>query len=153
MNYFELCPCCKHQKTAYTSKINAPMVQAFRKLMQQFYDTKEPVRKGDLDITHSQYTNMSTLKHFGIIEKVEGSRWLPTERGIKFYLGIESIPNIVAHMDDQRLPGDHPAWLTHGERPVMVTIDEVDEPAFKKQGEYQEEKSARMRTTNLLSNV
>jgi hypothetical protein len=142
MKYQETCPHCGQIITAYTHNINKPMAYAFVTFMQEYERTRRPVNiNSGLSITHNQICNMPKLQYYGLIKRLEGEGWIPTERGILWYKGEAAIETPVATMSNRVLPDNHPAWATHKKGRTTVTLESVTGFRYKQRDEYQAEKS------------
>ncbi|NCD40584.1 MAG: hypothetical protein EOL88_00680 [Bacteroidia bacterium] len=141
MKYQEKCECCGGVVTAYTHRLNVPLVKALRKLVDYFekYHLACNLQKS-LDLTHNQLANFQKLQYFGLVYGAKGG-WIPTEEGIKFIHGEVTCMDIVATMANQVLSYDHKAWETHSKEPMAVNISDIDYYSYKRREEYQAEKS------------
>lgn len=138
MKFSEQYQSCGHKDTAYTYNLNLGKVSALRKLIDRYELTKAPVQLGDMGITNSQYTNFCHLAYFGLAKHItEG--WIPTELGIAFIYGEAGVQVPVAVLNGRVLEASHPAWETHTKTPETKYVFDINNTAYKKRGEYQEE--------------
>lgn len=138
MKFSEQCNHCGHKDTAYTYNLNVGKVSALRKLIDRYERTKAPVQLGDMGITNSQYTNFCHLAYFGLaLHLTEG--WIPTEKGTMFIYGEIGTQVPVAVLNGEVLPADHEAWTTHTNTPTTKFVFDINNTAYKRRGEYQEE--------------
>lgn len=141
MKYHVECECCGQTVKAYTHRLNKPMVQSFIKFVNQYKETRQPLRVGDVpDLTTIQYNSFYKLQHFGLIKKMEGG-YLPTQRGLKFLRGEFAVQNPSASMGRKVLPLDHQAWETHSGNIKEEYIHDIDDRYYKQRDEYLDESS------------
>lgn len=138
MKHSVTCQSCGHKDTAYTYNLNVGKVSALRKLIDRHEITKAPVHLGDLGITNSQYTNFCHLAYFGLALHIT-SGWIPTDLGIAFIYGEVGVQVPVAVLNGVVLAGDHEAWNTHTKTPETKYVFDINNTAYKKREEYQEE--------------
>ena len=141
MTYAETCKCCGRKSTAYTEPLNARLVRPFLRLIDARLRLRRPVKKSELELTHSEYGNFQKIKYFGIISyDAELGVWDVTPLGWNFQRGLVKLETPVAHIDDEVLPADHLAWATHkGKRRIVGILDVLPEE-FKGRAEYAAEK-------------
>jgi len=143
MKYHEICDCCGHKITAYTLPLNDEMAKAFIIFAEAYIEGDEkPLKKGEIGLNNTQYSNFQNLRHFGIITQSErGQAWYLTDQGKKFYYGKAFILTPAAHMNSMTLPSGHEAWKTHKGTRRSAKITDYFQPKYKQREEYQEEKS------------
>lgn len=141
MNYRDTCPHCGHVSTAYTLRMNEPMIRAFIAFATARHRLGRPVKKGELELTNAQYSNFQNLRHFGLIHQPEkGRHWEMTPLGWAFLRGKSSIFTPAAHLGGVTLLPTHPAWRTHEEARKDVFIRDVLPDEWKDRSEFQAEK-------------
>lgn len=134
MKYFQPCtaecPCGKGSH-AYTHNLRPSLIKAFRKFVDKWNVRRKPTHCLDLNFTHNQLCTWQILKHWGIIRQLSGREGLydVTPLGVDFYNGLAQVNDVVAVMNDKRIPDDHEAWLTHKKKPKKVFIWQVDHSA------------------------
>ena len=145
MDYKKKCKCCGHLVTAYTHRLNKPLVKALRELV-DFYDDNKQIAKlqRDLELTKNQYNNFQKLQYFGLVKRIEGKGWLPTAKGTNFIYGAEPCMVTVGTFGKDILPLGHEAWETHNKVLETKYVQEVDEFCYKRRAEYKAEKQDRM---------
>lgn len=145
MKYQEVCAHCQHVNVAYIHNLNSPLVKCLRKLVDYYRRTLSGANlQRDLHLTINENNNFQKLQYFDLVSRVEGKGWYPTQCGIDFICGEMQVPNRVATINSNVLPGYHPAWNTTQKRPMLVAVWEVDETSHKKREEYQQEKSRQL---------
>jgi|TARA_Y100000310_G_scaffold270565_1_gene284485 hypothetical protein len=145
MNFQEMCNHCGHKKTAYTANINKPLLEAFIKFVQRYYELKRSLKISEIRLTNSQYNNFQKLKYFGIIDQAGTQGWYLTEFGAKFYKGEAYILSPVAHIDGKALSADHPAWRTSGMVRKQIKIYDILPYHYKQRSEFAAEKAQQQR--------
>jgi hypothetical protein len=152
MKYSKKCECCGHVVTAYTLPLNEGMVRAFilfaRKYIQAVTDKSRKdhmLKKGEIGLTNTQYSNFQNLRHYGLIwQRERGGAWMLTKLGSEFYFGTATILTPAAHMGGNTLPPDHPAWNTHPQPRRTISIRDVLPEEYKQRPEFQAEKSGQL---------
>ena len=144
MNHQEICSECGHKVTAYSHRLNKPLVNALRQLV-DFYENKH---KGanlqkDLNLTKNTYNNFQKLQYFGLVKRIDGtgSGWFPTESGIDFIYGRKSCYDTVMTLGKKILSPFDPLWSEKKTIPQLIMVMEMDIFAYKKREDYQAEKS------------
>lgn len=155
MKYFLPCssihPCGKGS-TAYTHRLNPSNIQAFRRFVQKWAQKRRPCDPEGLNFSHLQLCSWQRLKHWGLIQKVDDdARYIVTPLGLDFYNGLVQLNDVVATINDERIPDDHEAWLTHGRKPRKTYIWQVDASGYKPKQEYIQEASRQSSIFSLLS--
>jgi hypothetical protein len=144
MKYSQTCHHCTHQVTAYTLNLNESMVQAFITFIEKFLEEGRPLKKSEIGLTNSQYTNFPNLRYHGILA-LDGEGCIePTELGMKFYYGEVGLMLPSAHMGGKSLPSDHPAWDTHDKPRQLKYITDLFPTHFKQRPEFAAEKAGAM---------
>lgn len=141
MKFSKTCECCGQKVTAYTHNLNQPLVEAFASMVAKYLEGREPVDLAGLNLDHKQLCNFQKLRHFGLVDFFEKSRWFPTESGLKFYFGETSVLNPSASMGNKTLEDTHEAWDTHAKHRVRVTIANLLPYHYKQRPQYQAERS------------
>ena len=149
MKYSKKCECCGHVVTAYTLPMNEGMIRAFVVFALEYTrkrtKTHTGLKKGEIGLTNTQYSNFQNLRHFGLIHQLDrGGVWHLTEIGWKFFSGQATILTPAAHMGGNTLPPDHPAWKTHPQERRRISIRDVLPEEYKQRPEFQAEKSGQM---------
>lgn len=154
MKYQKRCECCGHLTTAYSHKLNKPLVKALRQLVDYYEDTKCACNlQKDLDLTKNQYNNFQKLQYFKLVQHTKEG-WYPTNKAQLFIFGKESINNTAVTFGKNILDMTHQAWRIKKIRHKYIFIKDIDELSFKKREEYQEEKgNTAKQTTQLPSPV
>lgn len=141
MKYSETCECCEHTLTAYTHNLNKPMINALRQLVAFYGKNKRRANlQKDLDLTKNQYNNFQKLQYFRLVHR-EAAGYVPTQRGVNFVKGKESVANLVATLGKNVIGYHHPAWDSHGAKPKDVSIYHYFPEMYKQKEEYQGEKA------------
>lgn len=147
MKYSEKCQYCGHQRTAYSFPLNKSLLKAFLLFADlAVRNRKRGLKKGDLGLTNSQYSNFQNLRHFGLIEQKEkGREWYLTDLGEQFYYGEASVLSPTGFFSESTsgltIPKDHAAWQTHNEPRIYIKISDVINYEYKQRPEYQQEKA------------
>lgn len=140
MNYHETCNHCGHRITAYTLPMNASMANAFARFAEKYAMLKRGLKKGEIGITNSQYSNFQNLRHFGIIEQDDrGQAWHLTRLGFLFYEGTMPVMSPAGFINGTTLRDDHGAWGSHAQKRRNVFIGDILPERFKQRSEYREE--------------
>jgi len=140
MKYSETCECCGHKLTAYTHKLNKPLVLALAELVAFYIINGRPAKlQQDLELTKNQYNNFQKLQYFKLVHRDEQG-WTPTHKGTAFVKMECSCQDTVATMGKEILNGNHPAWETHAKAPRWIMADQFIEVQYKQREEYQQEK-------------
>lgn len=140
MQYQKQCDCCGHLTTAYSHKLNKPLVKALRQLV-DFYENKKTdcnLQK-NLDLTKNQYNNFQKLQYFGLVQHTKDG-WYPTEQATRFIYGEVVIRNTDLTFGKSILDTRHEAWSIKKINYKFVYVYEIDELSYKKREEYQDEK-------------
>lgn len=141
MNYHDVCHHCGHKTTAYSLPLNEGLVRAFLSFADARVRLGRPVKKGELELSNSQYGNFQNLRHFGLIMQAEkGREWEFTRLGLDWKLGRAKILNPAGHLGGETLPDDHLAWGTHDGARTLVSIFDVLPEDYKQRPEYAAEK-------------
>lgn len=142
MKYFEDCPHCHRRVTAYTLPLNEGLIRAFLIFAVARIKAGRPVKKGELGLENSQYSNFQNLRHFALVAQLEkGRHWEMTPLGWNFLRGRTSILNPAAHLGGATLSPFHPAWGTHKEARQLVHIHDVMPEEWKDRAEFKQEKT------------
>jgi len=145
MQYKRNCNCCGHSLTAYTHRLNKPLVKALRELVDFYEDNREMANlQKDLKLTKNQYNNFQKLQYFDLVRRVETLGWIPTKKGLNFVHGLEPCMTTVATFGKEILKYDHIAWQTHKGTIESKYIGDIDETSYKRRTEYKEEKQDRL---------
>ena len=142
MKYHEQCPHCTHLVTAYTLPFNTGMADAFIKFAEKYYDGNgKGIKKGNIGITNTQYSNFQNLRHFGIISQSEKQEWHLTALGAHFYNADIGIVTPAGHMGGKTLPDDHLAWKTHSGKRTVLYINQFMPIGYKQRSDFKLEKN------------
>lgn len=149
MKYSKKCECCGHTVTAYTLPMNEGMIRAFLTFAIEYTrkrtKTRTGLKKGEIGLTNTQYSNFQNLRHFDLIQQEErGGIWHLSALGWKFFAGTATILTPAAHMGGVTLAPDHPAWSTHPHERRVISIRDVLPEEYKQRPEFQAEKSRQM---------
>ena len=139
MTYHETCPCCGHQETAYSHKLNEQIVKALSQLVHYYMKTREVCNlQKHLILTKNQYNNFQKLQYFGLVYRAKGG-WFPTQLGKQFIFGELVVQIRQVTFRGKALPYSHEAW--EGKFPDKKYVFQISETAWKKREEYALEKS------------
>ncbi len=140
MNYHKTCDHCGQVTTAYTVHLNRPLALAFLVFADTRIRVGRPVKKGELELSNSQYGNFQKLRHFGVVEKRDGGAWEMTPVGWSFLAGKTLLLNPAGHFGNATLPEGHPAWSTHEEPRVPLKLSDALPEEWRQRAEYVAEK-------------
>ena len=128
--------------SAYSLGLTQYMIDAFKKFADQYISGgRRGIKKGNIGLKNSQYTNFQRLRMFGLIQQyLKGSEWYLTDLGEKFYRGEVSIVSPCGHLWNQQLPDSHPAWQTFKGTRKSYYISDKFPSQFKQRQEYKAEK-------------
>ena len=142
MNFRHICDHCGHVMTAYTLPMNEGLIRAFLIFADARVRLGRPLKKGEIGLDNSQYSNFQNLRHFGLIAQPEKGRvWEMTQTGWDFLRG-GVIYTPAAHMGGQTLSPFHQAWATHTEpQRKLISLRDVLPEDYKQRAEYQVEKT------------
>jgi hypothetical protein len=123
---------------AHPFTMNKGMVSMFCMFVEDYQVNKKAMTPKEMRGTHSQKSNFATMRHYGIIDSVsKGEGWFPTEKGMRFFHGEESITMPVFHMADETLPETHVVYERCKKR-VTKFIHEIDETRYVQVKEWQD---------------
>lgn len=140
MKYQKHCQCCGHTITAYTHKLNKPLVRALKQLVDFYEVSRRPANlQKHLDLTKNQYNNFQKLQYFKLVQHTKEG-WLPTLKAIEFIYNRVRIRDNAITFGKDILDYEHEAWRFKNVRYNYITILEIDVLSYKKREEYQDEK-------------
>lgn len=141
LDFHKVCEHCGHVVSAYTVRLNAPLLGAFIAFAEARIRTGAPLPKSDLSLGHSQYGNFQKLRHFGLIEKRVAQCWEMTALGWEFLRGRATVLHPAGQFGNSTLPPDHPAWSTLTEPRKAVSIGDVLPAEWRQRASYAAEKA------------
>lgn len=147
MKYSTQCDCCWQKVTAYSHKLNSPMIDALGKLIRAYKKKKRRIHIWkDIILSKAQYCNFQKLQYRGIVHR--NNLWyVPTPTWIMFREWQVQLYTHMATLWKDILWFDHPAWKTHKSLPIRKFIREFDwQYSYKKREEYQSERGFRTPT-------
>lgn len=134
MKYKETCQHCHHTKNAFVHKINRPIVNGLKQLVEFYKNNKKGCNiNQDLQLSHNQKCNLPKLQHFGLMVRLDDG-WYPTQRGYEFIHGMRKTMIRVVTFDGIVPLKDHPAW--NDVKIEFRDVWEIDDTAYLKREDY-----------------
>lgn len=139
--YKNICHSCGHIDTAYSHRLNLPLLTALKKLVEfhrKFNRTLLAEEFEQLGLTYNQISNFQKLKYFDLVRNYD-SKWFPTAKGMMFVDGTLAIPSGVVTFKGYKVEKEHPAYRR--DFPI-VYFSEITEKLYKRKEEYAAEKAS-----------
>lgn len=140
MKYHKTCPCCWSVVTAYTINLSNVMLDAFIKFAKKYTELNVWLRKWEIWLTNSQYSNFQNLRYFWLILMMWWKRYL-SSTWKKWYMWEISIRDVAWFMWWEVLPIDHEAWITHDKEIKDVYIGSLLQQYQDHREKYIDEKT------------
>lgn len=126
------------QQTPYEYPFDRMMVKVFAQFAAHYLVHKMPLTTGMMikkwEWSRSEAGCFPRLRHFGIVNRVKNqvtgkdtNRYRLTECGEQFYLGNETVPDMIITLGGKLLPEGHDAWTHHfGKLPEWKYLRDLD---------------------------
>jgi hypothetical protein len=120
--------------------LNRALAAAFVAFAERRIRSTGPIKKSEIELSHSQYGNFQKLRHFQLIQKGDDQTWEMTPFGWEFLTGNAMVLNPAGQFGNATLGPDNPAWLTHKGERKAVSIREILPVEWKERLDYVAEK-------------